>query len=65
MSALANAWSAIRRLPIRELLLAAMLVAAAGMVVHGIALMHEPAAYIVAGLLTATIGVVFLAEVGD
>lgn len=65
VSALANMWSAIRRLPIRELLLAAMLVVAAGLVVHGIALMHEPTAFIVAGLLTAAIGAVFLAEVGD
>lgn len=55
-------WSALCRLPIRELLLAAMLIAAALLVVYGIALMHEPTAFIVGGVLTAAIGMLFLVE---
>lgn len=54
----------VRRFPAREFLLFVFLVAAAALVVYGVALVNEPAAYITAGLLTAGLGVLFLTEAG-
>jgi hypothetical protein len=53
-----------RRLPVRELLLLIVLATAAALVVRGVAGWDESAAYIVAGLLTAGLGVLFMAEAG-
>lgn len=49
----------------REFILAVLLTAAGALVVRGFLLIWEPAAWIVAGLLTAGLAVLFLAEVGD
>jgi hypothetical protein len=56
--------AAARWFPLRELLLFASLVAAAALVVYGVSLVNEPAAFITAGLLTAGLSVLFLAEAG-
>lgn len=47
---------------VREALLALILVAAATLVVFGIYLLFIPAAYVVAGVLLAGLGYLFLAE---
>lgn len=47
----------------RELALAVTLVAGAGLVVNGVALLSVPAAFILAGVLLAGIGWIFLTEV--
>ena len=54
--------AAARRFPVREFLLFASLAAAAALVVYGVALVNQPGAFITAGLLTAGIAVLFLAE---
>ena len=46
----------------REALLALVLVTAASLVVAGVAMLFVPAAYVVAGLLVAGIGYLFLVE---
>lgn len=46
----------------REALFALILTAAAALVVAGVAMLSVPAAYIVAGLLVAGIGYLFLVE---
>lgn len=56
--------AAARRFPLRELLLFLALAAGAALVVYGVALVNEPAAFITAGLLTAGLGVLFLTEAG-
>lgn len=56
--------AAVRRFPVRELLLLLTFIAAAALVVYGVAMLSEPAAYITAGLLTAGLGFLFLAEAG-
>lgn len=48
----------------REALLALVLVTAAALVVAGVAMLFIPAAYVVAGLLVAALGYLFLAEAG-
>lgn len=65
MSARAQLLAAVRRFPAREFLLFVALVVASSLVVLGVAEIYEPAAYIVAGLLTAGLGVLFLAETAD
>lgn len=67
MSRLADLWSVLRsvRVPVREVLLAAVLVVAGLLVVQGIAMINVPAAYIVGGLLVAVIGCLFLIEASD
>jgi len=54
----------VRRIPGREILLLLLLALAAGLVVHGVSLLSQSAAWIVAGLLTAALAVLFLAEAG-
>lgn len=46
----------------REALLALVLVTAAALVVAGVAMLFAPAAYIVAGVLVAALGWLFLVE---
>ena len=48
----------------REALLALVLVTAAALVVVGVAMLYIPAAYVVAGVLVAGLGYLFLAEAG-
>lgn len=48
----------------REVLLALVLVSAAALVVAGIAIVYTPAAFVVAGVLVAAIGYLFLTEAG-
>jgi hypothetical protein len=55
----------VSRIPVRELLLAAVLAMAGYLVVGGVAMWSEATAKIVAGVLVAVGGVLFLAEVGD
>lgn len=52
------------RIPVRELLLLGVLALAGYLVVTGVAMWSEPTAYLVAGLLVAVVGIVFLTEVG-
>lgn len=47
----------------REALLALCFVLAAGLAVTGVALLSVPAAFLVAGALTAVLGYLFLADV--
>lgn len=49
----------------RELLLGILLLTAGALVVRGAALIWEPAAWIVAGVLLAVLAVLFLTEVGS
>lgn len=48
--------------PVREALLALVLVTAAALIVAGVAMLYVPAAYVVSGLLVAGLGYLFLAE---
>lgn len=48
----------------REALLALGLIAAAALVVYGVSLVSLSAAFVVAGVLTAGLSVLFFAEVG-
>lgn len=49
----------------REFALAVSLILAASMLTHGVALAYRPAGWIVAGLATAGLAVLFLTEVGE
>lgn len=50
--------------PVREALLALVLIVAAALVVAGIHMLFVPAAYMVGGILLAALGYLFLAEAG-
>ena len=61
---LASLGTAARWIPWMELLLAIAYVAAAGLIVHGVGLLREPAAWIVSGLAVAGFAALFLVEAG-
>lgn len=50
---------------IREILLGAVLLAGGALVAFGVYLIYEPVGYVVAGILLAAIGFLFLSETGD
>jgi hypothetical protein len=54
----------MKGVPVREVLLALVLIAASALVVAGVAMLFAPAAHIVAGVLVAALGWLFLVEAG-
>lgn len=54
----------MKGVPVREVLLALIFIAACALVVAGVSMLFVPAAYITAGVLSAALGYLFLAEAG-